>query len=139
MLIETGAVVQMALLFGSTWLVNSIVFLAVLGMILLANLLVYLRRPQNLKPWYALLLVSLVVRYLIPLDSFLGMPRVAQTVLACLQVFAPIFFAGVIFTVCFARSTPPSFRSSGSVQLAAASVRPASSSISCAKSPRFDR
>ena len=40
MLLETKAVVQLALLFGSTWLVNSLVFFTVLVMILLANLYV---------------------------------------------------------------------------------------------------
>ena len=40
MLVETKAVVHMALLFGSTWMVNSVVFFAVLVMILLANLFV---------------------------------------------------------------------------------------------------
>jgi hypothetical protein len=38
LLLETRAVVQMALLFGSTWLVNSAVFFTVLILILLANL-----------------------------------------------------------------------------------------------------
>ena len=37
MLVETKAVVAMALLFGSTWVVNSVVFFAVLVMILGAN------------------------------------------------------------------------------------------------------
>src|SRR5207302_6041744 len=45
MLIETKAVVHMALLFGSTWMVNSVVFFAVLVMILAANLFVLLARP----------------------------------------------------------------------------------------------
>ncbi len=45
MLIETKAVVHLALLFGSTWVVNSVVFLAVLVMILLANLYVLKARP----------------------------------------------------------------------------------------------
>ena len=47
MLIETKAVVQMALLFGSTWTVNSIVFCAVLSMILVANLFVLVVRPTS--------------------------------------------------------------------------------------------
>ena len=38
MLLETKAVVQMALLFGSTWLVNSAGFFTVLVLILFANL-----------------------------------------------------------------------------------------------------
>ena len=40
MLVETKAVVHMALLFGGTWIVNSVVIFAVLVMILVANLFV---------------------------------------------------------------------------------------------------
>ena len=40
MLLETKSVVHMALLFGSTWMVNSIVFFAILVMILCSNLFV---------------------------------------------------------------------------------------------------
>src|SRR6185295_15552155 len=45
MLVETKAVVRMALLFGSTWMVNSVVFFAVLVVILFANLLVLKMQP----------------------------------------------------------------------------------------------
>jgi spermidine synthase len=107
MLIETKAVVHMALLFGSTWIVNSVVFFAVLTMILGANLFVLRFRPTHLTTFYAGLLVSLGLNILIPLDSFLGMPRVLQVSLSCLLVFAPILFAGVIFAVCFGRSADP--------------------------------
>jgi SAM-dependent methyltransferase len=104
MLVETKAVVHMALLFGSTWMVNSVVFFAVLVMILAANLFVLRYRPQNLWPYYAGLLVTLGLNAAIPLDSFLGMNRPAQVVGSCLLVFAPILFAGTIFAVAFARS-----------------------------------
>src|SRR5205085_9137021 len=56
MLLETRAVAQMALLFGSTWLVNSSVFFTILVLILLANLYVikaqhiHLRRPHLRSP-----------------------------------------------------------------------------------------
>ena len=46
MLLETKGVVHMALLFGSTWLVNSIVFFAILVMILCSNLWVLAVRPR---------------------------------------------------------------------------------------------
>ncbi len=46
MLLETKGVVHMALLFGSTWMVNSIVFFAILTMILLSNLYVLAIRPR---------------------------------------------------------------------------------------------
>jgi hypothetical protein len=50
MLVETKAVVTMALLFGSTWIVNSVVFFAVLVMILFANLWTQRVRPARLWP-----------------------------------------------------------------------------------------
>ena len=107
LLVETKAVVHMALLFGSTWMVNSVVFFAVLVMILGANLFVLKFRPANLRPYYAGLFVTLGLNILIPLDFFLGMNRIPQVVGSCLLVFAPILFAGVIFAVCFAQSTQP--------------------------------
>jgi hypothetical protein len=107
MLIETRAVVHMALLFGSTWMVNSIVFFAILVMILGANLFVLKVKPENLTPYYAGLFVTLLLNVLVPLDSFLGMPWMAQVVASCALVFAPILFAGVIFSVKFRQSERP--------------------------------
>jgi spermidine synthase len=103
MLIETKAVVHMALLFGSTWLVNSVVFFAVLVMILLANSLVRLGRPQWLFPYYAALSVTIVLNAAVPIDSFLGWPSGIRIAASCLLVFAPVFFAAVIFAVSFGR------------------------------------
>src|SRR5262249_5161381 len=104
MLIETKAVVQMALLFGGTWIVNSIVFCAVLLMILAANVFVLMARPRTLAPFYAGLLVSLAVNAVVPLDAFLGLASAAQMVASCLLAFTPILFAGVVFSVSFEQS-----------------------------------
>jgi hypothetical protein len=104
MLVETKAVVQMALLFGSTWTVNSVVFFAVLVMILLANLFVQLVKPQSLAVYYVGLLLGLALNLVIPLDVFLGQPRAIQVIGSCLLVFTPILFAGVIFATSFART-----------------------------------
>lgn len=107
MLIETKAVVTMALLFGSTWVVNSVVFVAVLFMILLANLWTLRFKPAHLWPYYAGLLISLALNVVIPLDFFLGMNRSSQVLGSCLLVFTPILFAGVIFAASFRRTTRP--------------------------------
>ena len=77
MLVETKAVVHMALLFGGTWIVNSVVFFAVLVMILVGNLFVLAARPRALSPFYVGLLVALIASALVPMDAFLGM--VART------------------------------------------------------------
>ncbi len=107
MLIETKAVVHMALLFGSTWMVNSVVFFAVLVMILFSNLFVLKFRPGGLRVYYAGLGAALAANIFIPLDFFLGMNRLAQITTSCLLVFAPIVFAGVVFAVSFRASLEP--------------------------------
>jgi SAM-dependent methyltransferase len=107
MLIETKAVVHMALLFGSTWMVSSLVFFAVLVMILGANLFVLRFRPRRLWPMYAGLFAVLVLNGVLPLDFFLGMSRPLQVIGSCLLVAAPILFAGVIFAVAFDQSREP--------------------------------
>jgi hypothetical protein len=107
MLVETKAVVTMALLFGSTWIVNSVVFFAVLVMILLANYWTLLFKPMRLWPYYIGLLSTLFLNAAIPLDFFLGMSRSVQVIGSSLLVFAPILFAAVIFAASFKRVEQP--------------------------------
>ena len=107
MLVETKAVVHMALLFGGTWIVNSVVIFAVLVMILAANLFVFAVKPERLGPYYAGLIVSLIVSALVPMEYFLGMDRTAQIAGSSLLAFVPILFAGVIFAVSFSRVAEP--------------------------------
>lgn len=107
MLLETKGVVHMALLFGSTWYVNSIVFGAVLVMILLANLFVHLVKPRSTAAYYVLLIVSLLVGVLVPMNVFLGLPGVLKVVASCAVTFMPIFFAGVVFATTFRDTTQP--------------------------------
>jgi spermidine synthase len=107
MLLEAKAVVHMALLFGATWTVNSVVFFAILITILAANLYVLRARPQKLVPYYALLVIGLLANALVPMNVFLSLDPLARTLASCAVVFAPVFFAGVIFATVFARSTQP--------------------------------
>jgi spermidine synthase len=107
MLLETKGVVHMALLFGSTWIVNSVVFFAILVMILCANLYVLKLEPHKLMPYYLLLVAALLVNALVPMSTFLSLSPVARTVASCLVVFVPVFFAGVIFASAFRQSRQP--------------------------------
>jgi hypothetical protein len=79
----------------------------VLVVILLANLLVLKVRPQKLGPFYAGLILALLAGVFVPMEAFLGMPRLEQVILASALVVAPIFFAGVVFAVSFARTKEP--------------------------------
>ena len=107
MLLETKGVVHMALLFGGTWVVNSVVFFAILVMILGANLYVIKVGPRRLAPYYALLVVALLVNTLVPMNAFLSLSPVARVIGSCLVVFVPVFFAGVIFAAAFRESRQP--------------------------------
>jgi SAM-dependent methyltransferase len=107
MLVETKAVVQMALLFGSTWMVNTVVFAAILVMSLAGTLFVAFIAPRQLELFYLGLFVTAGIGLAVPLDVLLGLDRTVQLAAAGGLVFAPIAFAGVIFATTFARSVQP--------------------------------
>ena len=108
MLLETRGVVQMALLFGATWVVNSVVFAAILTMVLLSNLTVQWFSPRRLWPFYVGLAAALLVNLVVPLSSFLSLGAGAgRTTLACAIVFVPVYFAGIIFSTAFRDSSQP--------------------------------
>src|SRR5262249_55900662 len=107
MLLETKGVVHMALLFGSTWMVNSIVFAAILVMALLGNVYVLWKQPQRLWPYYGLLIAALLLNLVVPMTSFLALPGVLKVVVSCLVVFVPVLFAGVVFAASFRASHRP--------------------------------
>jgi SAM-dependent methyltransferase len=107
MLLETKGVVHMALLFGSTWIVNSIVFAAILIMALLSNLYVSWKKPWRLRLYYIGLLAALALNLIVPMTSFLALPGTFKVALSCLVVFVPVFFAGVVFAASFRDSQHP--------------------------------
>jgi SAM-dependent methyltransferase len=107
MLLETRAVVQMALLFGSTWLVNSAVFFTVLILILLANLYVLKIRDVNIVWHYDGLLLFLVAGVLVPLDVFLNGGMLWRYAAPCILALGPMLFSGVIFARSFRDATNP--------------------------------
>jgi SAM-dependent methyltransferase len=107
MLLETKGVVHMALLFGSTWVVNSIVFFAILVMILASNLYVLRVQPTRLGPYLVLLIASLLVNTLVPMSVFLALPGPWRVVASCAVIFGPIFFAGILFADAFRDSRRP--------------------------------
>jgi hypothetical protein len=105
LLLETKAVVQFALLFGTTWFVNALVFAGVLVIVLLAievERRIHIGRPLLL---FALLFLGLGVAWLIPTDALLGFSVVPRFFLAIALAFFPIFVANLIFAERF-RDTP---------------------------------
>jgi SAM-dependent methyltransferase len=98
MLLETKSVVQFALLFGTTWLVNALVFLGVLVSVLVAVAVsqrVSFRRPGRL---YAVLLAALALAWVVPPEQLLELDVVPRFLAATTLAFFPIFTANLVFT-----------------------------------------
>jgi SAM-dependent methyltransferase len=101
LLLETRSLVTFSLLFGSTWLVNSLVFFAVLLSVLLAIVINGRFRLRNPMPLYVALLVSIAVAYFIPPETLLIEPPWLRYLLASTLAFAPVFFANLVFSHSF--------------------------------------
>jgi SAM-dependent methyltransferase len=102
MLLETRSLVTFSLLFGSTWMVNSLVFFAILSSVLLAILINYKYELKNLKLLYGLLALSLLINYIIPLKTLLALENpVLRYALAGTLTFAPVFLANLVFSQAF--------------------------------------
>ena len=97
LLLETKNVVQFALLFGTTWFVNSLVFAGVLVSVYLAVETVRHVRLPPPSVLYAALLAALVVAWLVPQASLLGLSPVPRFLAAVAIAFAPIFLANLVF------------------------------------------
>jgi SAM-dependent methyltransferase len=107
LLLETKAVVQFALLFGTTWFVNALVFAGVLAIVLLAievERRIHIGRPLLL---FGLLFVGLLVAWLVPTDALLGFSVVPRFFFAITLAFFPIFVANLIFAERFRDTADP--------------------------------
>jgi hypothetical protein len=98
LLLETKNVVGFALLFGTTWFVNSLVFAGIL-LAVLAAVEVARRFPlPDRRPLYALLALSLLVAWLVRPDDLLHLAPVARFIAAVVLGFTPVFLANLIFS-----------------------------------------
>jgi hypothetical protein len=105
LLLETRSLVTFALLFGTTWMVNSLVFFAILSSVLLAILFNAKFKIKRVNWLYALLLGSIVLNYLLPIKSMLTIESpVLRYGLVSIVAFIPIFLANIIFTESFQNS-----------------------------------
>jgi SAM-dependent methyltransferase len=97
LLLETKNVVQFALLFGTTWFVNALVFVGILLAVYLA--IEVARRIDLGPPWrlYGVLLVALAIAWLVPADLLLSLTVVPRFIVAIVVAFAPVFLANLVF------------------------------------------
>jgi SAM-dependent methyltransferase len=104
LLLETKSVVQFALLFGTTWFVNALVFAGVLGSVLLA-IVVSKRMTISRPAWlFGAFFAAVALNWLIPGRALLTLPFLPRLLTAVVLAFLPIFTANLVFANRF-RST----------------------------------
>ena len=101
MLLEVKSLTTFSLLFGSTWLVNSLVFFAILSSVLLAIVVNRHFQFKRISLFYLLLFGVLLLNILLPPDALLLSNPILRYVLASVLAFTPVFLANMIFTNSF--------------------------------------
>ena len=97
MLLETKAIIQFALLWGSTWVVASLAIAAVLTMALVANFIVSVTEIRRRWLVGAVLVALLGVNALLPVGQVAFESRIAESAFYALLMFSPILCAGLLF------------------------------------------
>jgi len=104
LLVEFKSITEMALLFGTTWLVNALAISGVLVMVLAANA-VAMRGPRlALGALYAALFGSLALSGLFPLASLNALSPALRGVAGMILLSLPLFFAGLVFAESLGRA-----------------------------------
>jgi len=104
LLLEAQIISKMALLFGTTWVVNSIVIAGLLLLIVAANFLVEFQREFPVGWAYAGIFLTILASYLVPLEKFFYGSLMAKMLVATLVLCLPVFFAGIVFIRSFAKT-----------------------------------
>ena len=106
LLLETKSVVQFALLFGTTWFVNALVFGGVLLSVLLA-IEVAKRTQPNPKVLYGVLAVTIAIAFVAPESALLQLAVVPRFLVAVAIAFGPVFCANLVFAERFEMAERP--------------------------------
>ena len=98
MLIETKGITELALVFGSTWFVVSIVIAYVLIMAFFANLLII--NKTKIKLWFIYICIFLTISlgYFFTLIDHGALSSITQKILTPAILTIPIFFSGLAFS-----------------------------------------
>ncbi len=102
MLLEAQIISKMALLFGTTWVVNSIVIAFILLLIVLSNTVVEKWPAIPVSAAYVGIFASAAVAYAVPLGRYFFPSLVLRATIAAIVLCLPVFFAGIVFVRSFA-------------------------------------
>lgn len=118
LLLESKSVTTFALLFGSTWFVNALVFIGVLMSVFLSIEVTHRTKTRNNLVLLMLLISILALAWLIPNNLLLTYSFIFRFIAASTLTFGPIFIANLIFANRF-RETASSTQAFGANMLGA--------------------
>jgi len=104
LLLEAQIISRMALLFGTTWTVNSIVIAVLLLLIVAANGVVAMWPRFPLGAAYAGILATIAICWMLPLNAIFFRSFALRATAGTLLLCSPVFFAGIVFIKRFAAS-----------------------------------
>jgi hypothetical protein len=102
-LMESAAIVRLALLFGSTWVTNAVVFAGVLLTIFLANLLCMTTSRPSIKYAWAGLFAMILLNYFFPVHLLAGVSVPLRILSSIALIGLPVFCAAICFSTLFDR------------------------------------
>ena len=98
MLIETKGITELALVFGSTWFVVSIVIAFVLIMAYFANLLIIKNISIKTSSIYLFILLSIFFGFFFTFSDYGNLSSISLKILTPAILTVPIFFSGLAFS-----------------------------------------
>ena len=104
MLLEVQIISRTALLFGTTWIVNSLVISAILLVIVAANIVAKLQPSFSKQVAYAGLFLTMALAYIVPLRWLFLESQPLKIIVSMVFLCAPVFFAGIVFVRTFAEA-----------------------------------
>ena len=104
LLLEAQIISRMALLFGTTWIVNSIVIGVLLLLIVAANGVTAAAPKLRYEVGYAGVILMIAAAYALPTEALLFESFAVRATVATLFLCLPAFFAGIVFVKRFGAS-----------------------------------
>lgn len=98
LLLETKGITSLSLLFGSTWVVNTVVIASILTVALIGTVMVARGTAPSLQGSLAILAALLVLSLIYPPSMLAGLAPGARWIAAAAYVGVPVLFASVIFS-----------------------------------------
>lgn len=108
MLLEVRAMADLSLIYGSTWIVNSVIISGVMIVILIANWVASKIEQKHVYLMLAGVLLALLLTTFVSSASFSSMGPVAGGLVGTVLFLFPLVFASTVFALLFKATKSPS-------------------------------